>query len=163
MSKPVTNVIIAGLGGQGVLMASDILADAVLAAGLDVKKSELHGMSQRGGSVISDVRFGERVLSPMVPPGEADYLVVLVADQVEVNRHLLRPGGVLISPDRIDENALPNRRSFNVAMLGALSRHLQIEPSNWLAAIKANLPDSLHQANVQAFEIGRAAADGSPR
>ncbi len=163
MSKPVTNVIIAGLGGQGVLMASDILADAVLAAGLDVKKSELHGMSQRGGSVTSDVRFGERVLSPMVPPGEADYLVVLAADQVEVNRHLLRPEGVLISPDRIDANALPNRRSFNVAMLGALSRHLQIEQSNWLAAIRANLPDSLHQANVQAFEIGRAAADGSPR
>jgi indolepyruvate ferredoxin oxidoreductase beta subunit len=163
MSKPVTNVIIAGLGGQGVLMASDILADAVLAAGLDVKKSELHGMSQRGGSVTSDVRFGERVLSPMVPPGEADYLVVLAADQVEVNRHLLRPEGVLISPDRIDENALPNRRSFNVAMLGALSRHLQIEQLNWLAAIKANLPDSLHQANVQAFEIGRGAADGSPR
>lgn len=163
MSKPVTNVIIAGLGGQGVLTASDILADAVLAAGLDVKKSELHGMSQRGGSVTSDVRFGERVLSPMVPPGEADYLVVLAADQVEVNRHLLRPEGVLISPGRIDENALPNRRSFNVAMLGALSRHLQIEQSNWLAAIKANLPDSLYQANVQAFEIGRAAADGSPR
>jgi len=58
------NVVVAGLGGQGVLKASDILADVAFSAGLDVKKSELHGMSQRGGSVSSDVRFGERVFSP---------------------------------------------------------------------------------------------------
>ena len=56
----VTNVVLAGLGGQGVLKASDILADAALRAGLDVKKAEVHGMSQRGGSVTSDVRFGAR-------------------------------------------------------------------------------------------------------
>ena len=83
-SRP-TNVVIAGLGGQGVLKASDILADVAFSAGLDVKKSELHGMSQRGGSVSSDVRFGERVFSPMVPEGEADFLVVIAADQVPVN------------------------------------------------------------------------------
>jgi len=59
-----------GLGGQGVLKASDILADVAFSAGLDVKKSDVHGMSQRGGSVASDVRFGERVFSPMVPRGE---------------------------------------------------------------------------------------------
>ena len=78
MSKP-TNVVIAGLGGQGVIKASDILADVAFSAGLDVKKSEMHGMSQRGGSVSSDVRFGERVFSPMVPEGEADFLVVISA------------------------------------------------------------------------------------
>jgi len=71
MKPDVTNVVIAGLGGQGVLKASDILADAAFLAGLDVKKSEIHGMSQRGGSVTSDVRFGRQVLSPMVPAGEA--------------------------------------------------------------------------------------------
>ena len=90
-SRQVTNVVIAGLGGQGVLKASDIVAEAAFRAGLDVKKSEVHGMSQRGGSVASDVRFGGTVLSPMVPPGEADYLVLLDADQLETNRHLLRP------------------------------------------------------------------------
>ena len=68
----VTNVVIAGLGGQGVVKASDILADAAFRAGLDVKKAEVHGMSQRGGSVASDVRFGARVLSPMVPAGAAE-------------------------------------------------------------------------------------------
>ena len=120
MKQPV-NVIIAGLGGQGVIKASDILSEAAFRAGFEVKKSEIHGMSQRGGSVTSDVRFGPQVLSPMVPPGEADFLVVLAPDQVEVNRGQLRPGGVLIAPDLVDPARLTNRKSFNVALLGALS------------------------------------------
>ena len=76
-NNKVTNIVVAGLGGQGVLTATDIVADVAVSAGLDVKKSELHGMSQRGGSVSSDVRFGKQVFSPMVPEGEADYLVVI--------------------------------------------------------------------------------------
>ena len=85
------NVIIAGLGGQGVIKASDVLSEAAFRSGYDVKKSEIHGMSQRGGSVSSDVRFGHRVLSPMIPPRDADFLLVLAADQVDVNRGQLRP------------------------------------------------------------------------
>jgi len=158
MDSEVTNIVIAGLGGQGVLKASDILSEAAFRAGLDVKKSELHGMSQRGGSVASDVRFGREVLSPMVPAGQADYLVVLAAREVEANRPKLRRGGVLILPELIDENALPNRRSLNVALLGALSTHLAIAEPHWLAAIAANLPERHHQANRQAFDMGRAAA-----
>ncbi|HRZ17457.1 MAG TPA: 2-oxoacid:acceptor oxidoreductase family protein, partial [Candidatus Hydrogenedentes bacterium] len=77
------------------LKASDILVDAVFRGGLDVKKSEVHGMSQRGGSVCSDIRYGKEVFSPMVPPSEADYLVVLEATQVDPNRWLLRKDGVL--------------------------------------------------------------------
>ena len=111
-----TNIVIAGLGGQGVLKASDIVAEVAFRAGLDVKKSEIHGMSQRGGSVTSDVRFGERVYSPMVPPGEADYLVVLSPDQVEPNRWQLREGGTLITPERdsgerLARQAEPERRA----------------------------------------------------
>jgi indolepyruvate ferredoxin oxidoreductase beta subunit len=155
MSDKVTNVVIAGLGGQGVLKASDILAEAAFRAGRDVKKSELHGMSQRGGSVSSDVRFGPEVLSPMVPPGEADYLVVLEPDQVEVNRGQLRAGGVLISADQVAEDALPNRKSLNVALLGVLSMRLDIGEAEWLAAVRANLPEKLHEANLAAFAIGR--------
>jgi len=75
MSSKVTNIVIAGLGGQGVLTCSDIVADVAFHTALDVKKSELHGMSQRGGSVSSDVRYGAQVFSPMVPPGEGDFLV----------------------------------------------------------------------------------------
>lgn len=158
MANKVVNVVVAGLGGQGVIKASDILADAAFRAGLDVKKSEIHGMSQRGGSVTSDIRFGERVLSPMVPACEADYLVVVAADQAEPNRHQLREGGTLLCPDRIDENALANRRSLNVALLGALSVHLGIPEADWLAAIRANLAPKLHEANLQAFGLGRSAA-----
>src|ERR1035441_1870884 len=82
----VTNIVVAGLGGQGVLKGTDILADVALRAGYDVKKSEIKGMSQRGGSVTGDVRFGHHVFSPMVPAGEADFLLVLEPTQVEPHR-----------------------------------------------------------------------------
>jgi indolepyruvate ferredoxin oxidoreductase beta subunit len=156
MSK-VTNVIVAGLGGQGVIKASDILAEAAVRAGLDVKKAEIHGMSQRGGSVTSDVRFGEAVLSPMVPAGEADYLLVLAPSEVENNRPLLRPGGVLLRPDLLAEDALPNKKSLNVALLGALAEHLSLPDEIWRTAIRAALPEKLHDLNLQAFQTGRAA------
>jgi indolepyruvate ferredoxin oxidoreductase beta subunit len=154
----VVNVVLAGLGGQGVIKASDILADAALRAGLDVKKAEVHGMSQRGGSVTSDVRFGSKVLSPMVPFGEADFLVVLAASEVEVARPLLRPGGVLLAPGLIPDADLPNKRSLNVALLGALSRYLDLPPEAILAAVRAALPERLHAVNERAFELGRSLA-----
>src|SRR3974377_2160311 len=113
MSK-VINVIVAGVGGQGGLRGTDILADVALRAGYDVKKSEIKGMSQRGGSVTSDVRFGHQVFSTMVPSGEADYLLVLEPTQVEPHRYMLRPGGVLITPDTVNVDQLPNRKTLNV-------------------------------------------------
>ena len=155
MNDRVTNIVIAGLGGQGVLKASGIVADTAFRAGLDVKQSELHGMSQRGGSVSSDVRFGREVFSPMVPGGEADFLVVVAPDQIEVNRHQLRSGGVLIAPDAVDATKLGNKKSFNVALLGVLSRHLDFAETIWLDAIRAAFPKKLHAANLQAFALGR--------
>ena len=153
---PVVNIIVAGLGGQGVLKASDIIADAAFRLGRDVKKAEVHGMSQRGGSVASDIRYGDRVFSPMVPPGEADYLVVLSADQVQPNCRQLRAGGRLIEPDLLGGIALRNRRSLNVALLGLLSGYLDIPESAWLEAIRATLPEALHAANLEAFQAGRS-------
>ncbi len=155
MSSKVTNIVIAGLGGQGVLKASDIIASLALDAGLDVKKSELHGMSQRGGSVTSDVRFGPKVFSPMVPSDEADFLVVLESSQVEVARAALRPNGVLIEPQRFDATRLANKRSLNVALLGILSRHLEFSVPAWHKAILANLEEKLHEVNLAAFAAGR--------
>lgn len=149
------NIIIAGLGGQGVLTASDILAEAALLSGYDVKKAEVHGMAQRGGSVACDIRFGQRVLSPMVPPGEADFLVVLAEDQVEHNRPRLRAGGVLITPSEIANLPLPNRRSANTAQLGVLSRHLGLADSVWREAIRRHLKPELYETNWQAFQLGR--------
>jgi indolepyruvate ferredoxin oxidoreductase beta subunit len=154
----VTNIVFAGLGGQGVLKASDIAVEAAFRAGYDVKKSELHGMSQRGGYVTSDVRFGDKVWSPMVPPGEADFLVVLASDQLEAARPNLRPGGTLITPDWIDRAALRHPRSINVALAGALSAFLDIAEEHWMEAIRANLPAQAHEANLRAFALGREAA-----
>jgi indolepyruvate ferredoxin oxidoreductase beta subunit len=158
MTGAVTNVILAGLGGQGVIKAAEILADAAVRAGFEVKKAEVHGMSQRGGSVTSDVRYGRRVLSPMVPRGEADFLLVLAPSEVEVTRPLLRPGGVLVPPDLVPEDELANRRSLNVALLGALSQHLELPEAAFLAALRAALPERLHAVNERAFATGRAAA-----
>ncbi|HEY5790565.1 MAG TPA: 2-oxoacid:acceptor oxidoreductase family protein, partial [Gammaproteobacteria bacterium] len=72
---PTTNILVVGIGGQGVMTAAEILAEAALAEGFDVKKTEVAGMAQRGGMVTSHVRFGERVLSPSIAPGTADILV----------------------------------------------------------------------------------------
>jgi indolepyruvate ferredoxin oxidoreductase beta subunit len=119
--KKVTNIVVAGLGGQGVLTASDIIASVAFARGLDVKKSEVHGMSQRGGPVASDVRFGGQVFSPMVPPGEADFLVLLDQDQLEPNRAALAASGVLLHPGMLDPVTAAKQRSRNVALAGMLS------------------------------------------
>ena len=135
----VTNIVVAGLGGQGVLKASDIIAGVAFLAGLDVKKSEVHGMSQRGGSVASDVRFGARVFSPMVSAGEADFLVVLDPTQIEVNRAMLAPHGVLIEPGILAGRTLRSSKSLNVALLGALSRSLDFPEDLWTQALRNNL------------------------
>ena len=158
----VTNIVIAGLGGEGVLKASDIVAEVAFQAGLDVKKSEIHGMSQRGGSVTSDVRFGEKVYSPMVPPGEADYLVVLSPDQVEPNRWRLREGGRLITPGDVAVTSLHDKRSLNVALIGRLSVSLPFPETAWQEAIRRNLAEKIHAANLHAFAVGRAAATNPP-
>lgn len=156
MASGTHNIVIAGLGGQGVLTASDILAYTAFMAGHDVKKAEVRGMSQRGGSVITDVRFGDRVLSPMVPPGEADYLVVLEESQIDPARHHLKPGGSLLSCIAVDIAVLPTPRALNVAMLGMLSNSFNMPEDLWHKAIMAFLPERLHAANCKAFGIGRA-------
>lgn len=97
-----TNILLGGVGGQGTLLASNLLADAAMHAGLDVKKSEVHGMAQRGGSVISHVRFGQAIHSPLIRKGEAD--VLLAFEELEALRWapFMRPGGmILVNNQRI--------------------------------------------------------------
>ena len=100
--KNSTDIILGGVGGQGVLVASDILSNVALLAGFDVKKSEVHGMAQRGGSVVSHVRFGEKIYSPLVTKGEADFL--LAFEKLESLRYLdylHRDGTVLVNNQEI--------------------------------------------------------------
>jgi indolepyruvate ferredoxin oxidoreductase beta subunit len=165
MNTP-TNIVLAGLGGQGVIRAADILAEAAFIAGCDVKQSEIHGMSQRGGSVSSDVRFGKFVLSPMVPMGEADFLLVLHPTQVDNNLYQLKEGGVLISTRDIigeggdvavlDSDPTPlSSRNFNVGLLGLLSSHLPLSDESWHEAVRRHLPKRVHDENIAAFAYGK--------
>lgn len=89
-------IIIAGVGGQGILLASDLLSDAAMRAGFDVKKSEVHGMSQRGGDVVSHIVFGEKVYSPLISFNEAD--IILSFEQIESLRNIdfLKDDGIMI-------------------------------------------------------------------
>lgn len=98
----IVNVVLAGVGGQGSILATRVLAGAVRRAGFDVVTSEVHGMSQRGGTVTTTVRFGPGVLAPGISPGHADVLVAF--ERLEAARHLplLRPGGfALVNDQRI--------------------------------------------------------------
>ena len=92
----VTNVLLAGVGGQGVLLGSEVLAEVAALAGFAVKKSEVHGMAQRGGSVVSHLRFGAEVFSPLISRGAADYLVSF--ERLETLRYLdfLHAGSVVL-------------------------------------------------------------------
>jgi indolepyruvate ferredoxin oxidoreductase, beta subunit len=92
----ILNIVIAGVGGQGVLLASKVLAESALVSGKDVKQNEVHGMAQRGGSVISFVRIGEEVFSPVVMPGQADLLISFEPLEALRYVHYLKPGGLLV-------------------------------------------------------------------
>ncbi len=97
------NVMIVGVGGQGSLLASKLLGNLLLSQGLDVKVSEVHGMSQRGGNVVTYVKFGEKVYSPVVGPGEADFIVSF--ERLEAARWVsyLKPEGrFIVSGQEID-------------------------------------------------------------
>ena len=96
MNNPVKSILLAGVGGQGILRASDILCLAFMTAGLDVKKSEVHGMAQRGGCVTSHVRYGAKVYSPIAKKGDVDILVSF--EKLETLRYLdyLKADGTVI-------------------------------------------------------------------
>jgi indolepyruvate ferredoxin oxidoreductase beta subunit len=103
MSKQVTDILIVGVGGQGTLLTSRILADVAVQMGYDVKVSEIHGMAQRGGSVVTQVRYGEKVYSPIIKKGDAD--ILLAFEKLEAARWLdyLKPDGiVIINDERVD-------------------------------------------------------------
>lgn len=99
MSDTITNILLVGVGGQGILLASEVLSEAFMQAGYDVKKSEIHGMSQRGGSVVSHVRYGREVHSPIVPEGEGDILFGFEIMETYRSLPLLKKGGTVVAND----------------------------------------------------------------
>jgi len=119
----VVTVVLAGVGGQGTILAADVLAKVAAAAGYDVKLSEVHGMAQRGGSVVTTVRFGDKVFAPIADPGTADHLVSFEMLEAARYQHLLRPEGRLLVNTRIIEPlpvligtaAMPDDLEFSLA------------------------------------------------
>ena len=113
-------------------------------------------MSQRGGSVSSEIRFGEAVHSPMVPAGEADILAVLDVTQIEVALPVLKAGGILITPDDVPVDKLAHPKALNTMILGALTKHLpQLPADKLLAAVEKAFPEKLRQLNKDMFLLGR--------
>ncbi len=132
----VTNILMAGVGGQGVILASEIVSEAMMRAGYDVKKSEVHGMAQRGGSVTTHVRFGEKVYSPLIKDGEVDILFSFelletvrylntLSDTAEVlvNYQKILPPSVLLGKDVYPGNIaeLLNDKYSRFEMVDAVS------------------------------------------
>jgi len=95
------NILITGIGGQGIILASDILAETAMSAGYDVKKTDSIGMAQRGGSVISHVRLGPVVYSPLIPARQVDILMGMEKLETARSSHLLKQGGVVLASDYI--------------------------------------------------------------
>lgn len=185
------NILFSGVGGQGILLASELTAYAQLAAGFDVKKSEVHGMAQRGGSVEAHLKYGEKVYSPLIDPGTADILVafeILEAvrylpylhkdSAVVVNTQKILPPAVALGkvayPDDILEELrsrhinvvaldafsvaeeVGEQRTANVAMVGAMSNFLAVDPEIFLQVIDSKTKKPFREVNKQAFAAGRA-------
>lgn len=195
MENRVKSLLLAGVGGQGILLASDIICKVMMVKGYDVKKSEVHGMAQRGGCVTSHVRYGQKVYSPLARKGDVDIIVSF--EKLEALRYLdyLKPGGlVLVNDEEINPPSVNlgeadyplgiyesirtqigqenvkvvsgpelaaksgNRRAVNTVMLGAISRFIpEIDSEDWKKILAEMLPEKIVEANLKAFDLGRAA------
>ena len=181
MKNSVKSVIIVGVGGQGTLLASRVLGSAMLSQGVDVKVSEVHGMSQRGGSVVTYVRYGvtpeDKVYSPVIEPGEAD--VVLSFEALEAARFLpyLKEGGAVVVNTqqmdpmpvvtgvakgvrmiRLDALKLAEQagsvKAVNVVLIGAMARRLQLPREVWEETVRKTVPPKFIDLNLRAFALG---------
>ena len=140
MSNNTKNIMIVGVGGQGTLLTSRILGGITVAAGYDVKLSEVHGMAQRGGSVVTFVRYGEKVAEPIVEEGCADVLIAF--EKLEAMRYahfLKKDGAIVVNDHRIDpitvvtgaaqypENIIENlEKEYNVYKVNAMEEALKL-------------------------------------
>ena len=147
------SIMIVGVGGQGSLLASRLLGNVLLAQGYDVKVSEVHGMSQRGGSVVTYVKYGEKVYSPVIEKGEAD--AVISFELLEAARCLpyLKKGGKLItSTQQIDPMPV-------ITGAAQYPENLRMDYPDelWQKALEQCVPPKFLELNKKAFELGKAA------
>lgn len=173
------SIVIAGVGGQGSIFTAKILGSLYMARGLDVKVNEVHGMAQRGGSIVTMVKAAETVSSPLVTPGSADYLIGLELTEAVRALSYLKQGaksfvssrvvtiagtGLYEDPgvfDTIDAHGIAdeagNKRCENAVLLGAFSKVLDFSQDEWEKAIRANVKPELVDVNLKAFKMGQTA------
>ncbi|MGD9110030.1 MAG: indolepyruvate oxidoreductase subunit beta [Phycisphaerales bacterium] len=160
MKNEVCNITFGGVGGQGILKASEICGWAAMLAGYHVKKSEVHGMAQRGGSVESHLRFGRKVFSPLVSSDQADYLVSFDEGEHERLKQFLKPGGVdLIGALDKAKAEIKNPRHLNTYLVGVLSAYLPFKTQCWLDAIETVFKKKIVEENKQVFLKAREASE----
>ena len=165
----ICNMILCGVGGQGVLSLAAIIAKASLSAHLNVRQSEVHGMSQRGGEVSSHLRIGdEEIVGDLVPSGTADLIISM--EPMESLRYLnyLKPNGIVAKIAEIPGSicleaeslaeAAGSRRASNMVLIGAASSFLPLETDGLQNAIRetfASKGESIVETNLKAFDAGR--------
>ncbi|MCL2082770.1 MAG: indolepyruvate oxidoreductase subunit beta [Oscillospiraceae bacterium] len=179
------NIVIMGVGGQGSLLASQLLGELFIRQGLDVKVSEVHGMSQRGGSVITMMRSAKKVYSPLVDPGTADLLIGLEVIETLRGLPFLSKNGKIVATTQIvwpvsakkdreygvpEENGAVildavelsrragNEKTANVAVLGAVSAVMGYDEKAWHEALGATVKPEMLDVNLKAFTLGKQEA-----
>ena len=159
----VKNIMIVGVGGQGALLASKTLGQVLLDSGFDVKVSEVHGMSQRGGSVVTYVRYGKKVYSPIVDKGQADFIVsfeMLITGAAEYPTNLQEKiQAANIKIDALDCLSLAEQagtsKAVNIVLMGRLSKYMDFSVETWLQAIEKLVKPQFLEINKKAFLLGR--------
>ena len=173
MSSNTKTVLLCGVGGQGTILAADLLARAAEESGLDVKVSEIHGMAQRGGAVTTVVRFGDKVQSMIADLGSADCVVSFETTEALRNLPYVKEGGSLFVNDEsikplpvatgrasMPEHARERLRdagttkAANAVLLGALAQALGFSADVWERVIAARVPEKYLDVNLEAFKLG---------
>jgi indolepyruvate ferredoxin oxidoreductase, beta subunit len=156
MENKVTNILFYGIGGQGILKVAEVCGWAAIFDGWHAKKSEVHGMAQRGGSVESHVRFGNKVYSPLIPKGEADFLVCLYKPEHGRLKDFLKKGGKDLT-GYLDEAAaaVKDKRYLNTYILGVLSKDLEISEASWMKSFEKLFTGKMLEENKRIFLSAR--------
>jgi len=159
MKKTQYNVTFGGIGGQGIIKASELLGWAAMYDGFPVKKSEVHGMSQRGGSVESHVRFGRGIYSPLLSSGQSDFLLCFHAEEHSRLTHFLKKDGVdMVGYLDKAKAMIDNPKMLNTVLMGVLAAYLPIHDKSWDKAFETVFPEKIRRSNKDVFDKARAQA-----
>ena len=147
------NILFCGTGGQGILTAAEIVGLAAMYDGHHVKKSEVHGMAQRGGSVESHLRFGKEVFSPIIEAGKVDFLLSFDKGEHDRMVSMLKQDGTDLFDDFVKgQEKITNPKFLNTYMLGVLSKHLKISDASWEKALKSVIKPQFVEKNLEIFK-----------